>query len=95
MADVIEFPSMEVRDMASIRRHLHPLLRQANLSSEAEANLLASLRRFLDLLAFEHTIPASPGHEKALQQALQRHAQMLFFERIDRELQFLGIDPSR
>jgi hypothetical protein len=46
MSEIIEFPTKQVRDWAVIERSLVPILRKANVSVDAENELLDRMKNF-------------------------------------------------
>lgn len=98
MSQIIEFPTQQVRDWAAIEKSLVPILCKADMPQEAQAELLARMKSFTELLQmqFAFSIPAGCPAEinseiDRLAIALQERSNRLIMERLYREIDILKI----
>lgn len=98
MEKVVDFPTRQVRDIATIKRHLDPSLRAAGVSAHEEAQLFSALKPFLDALegfndalaAISNCAALPPGEVARLDILLHGVFNQIFAERMDRELGILA-----
>lgn len=98
MSEIIEFPTQQVRDWATIEGALLPILRKADMPKEAQAELLTRMKSFTELLQmqFAFIIPADCPAEvnreiDRFTVALHERSNRLIMERLYREIDILKI----
>ena len=98
MSHIIEFPTQQIRDWATIERALVPTLRKADMPQEAQTELLARMKSFTELLQmqFAFSIPAGCPDEvnseiDRFAIALHERSNRLIMERLYREIGILKI----